>query len=73
LEDKLYKTLIFVDFENLQKINEDLITHDTKIIVFVGVNQDKTALDFVKDYFNKSPSIELIKTSVQGHNALIFV
>jgi uncharacterized protein (UPF0335 family) len=64
--------LIFVDFENLQKINENLIASDTKIIVFVGVKQDKTAIDFVKDYFNKAPSIELIKINVQGHNALDF-
>jgi hypothetical protein len=68
----VYKTLIFVDFENLQKINENLITFDTKIIVFVGVKQDKIAIDFVRDYFNKAPSIELIKTNVQGHNALDF-
>jgi hypothetical protein len=68
----VYKTIVFVDFENLQKISDNLLTADTKLVVFCGVNQEKTAFDFAKEQFNKPCAIEFIKPNVQGNNALDF-
>ncbi|MDR2099749.1 MAG: hypothetical protein LBP40_02830 [Campylobacteraceae bacterium] len=68
----MYKTLIFIDFENLQKIDKDLLASDVKIIVFVGVKQDKLVSGFLKDYINEKAPIEFIKPNVQGNNALDF-
>jgi hypothetical protein len=68
----VYKTIVFVDFENLRKINENLLTADTKLIIFCGATQDKPAFDFAKEQFNKPCTIEFIKPNVKGNNALDF-
>jgi hypothetical protein len=70
----MYKSIIFVDFENIQKLDKKLIDSNTKIIVMVGSNQDNKAFDFAKDLFANISSIELIKVNGQGKNALdIFI
>jgi hypothetical protein len=70
----MYKSVIFVDFENIQKLGASLIDSKTKIIVMVGLNQDNQAFEFAKNLFNKISSIELIKVNGQGPNALdIFI
>jgi hypothetical protein len=70
----MYKSIIFVDFENIQKLDKNLINPNTKIIVMVGLNQDNKAFDFAKNLFVNISSIELIKVNGQGKNALdIFI
>jgi hypothetical protein len=70
----VYKSVIFVDFENIQKIDASLIDPKTKIIIMVGLNQDNKAFEFAKNLFNNISSIELIKVNGQGPNALdIFI
>lgn len=70
----MYKSIIFVDFENIQKINVSLIDAKTKIIVMVGLDQDNKAFDFAKNLFTNISSIELIKVNGRGPNALdIFI
>jgi hypothetical protein len=70
----MYKSIIFIDFESLQKINADLINNETKLIVMVGLNQDEKAFGFAKKLFNDISSMELIKVNGRGHNALdIFI
>ncbi|GHU73180.1 hypothetical protein FACS189450_12450 [Spirochaetia bacterium] len=70
----MYKSVIFVDFENIQKIDTSLIDAKTKIIVLVGLNQDNKAFEFSKNLFNNISTIELIKVNGQGPNALdIFI
>ena len=70
----MYKSVIFVDFENIQKINADLINSKSKIVVMVGLNQDNKAFEYAKNLFNNISSIELIKVNGQGPNALdIFI
>jgi len=68
----MYKSIIFVDFENVQYINTSQIDTKTKIIVMVGLDQNKKAFEFTKDLFNKVSSIELIKVNGRGNNALDF-
>jgi hypothetical protein len=70
----MYKTVIFIDFESLQKMNTGLINSETKLIVMVGLDQDEKAFDFAKKLFNNISSMELIKVNGRGHNALdIFI
>jgi hypothetical protein len=70
----MYKTTLFVDFENLQKINIDAIDSETKMVVMVGLDRDNRAFDFAKSLFDNMTSIELIKVNGRGHNALdIFI
>jgi hypothetical protein len=66
----MYKSVIFIDFENLQKINIDKIDPKTKIIVIVGLDQDIKVLEFVKSLFIDVSSMELIKVNGRGPNAL---
>jgi len=68
----MYKTVMFVDFENLQRINESLLTANTKLVVLCGINQDKMVFDFAKEQFSKPCTMEFIKPNVQGNNALDF-
>jgi hypothetical protein len=70
----MYKLLVFIDFENLQKIDSGLIGPETKLIIMVGLEQDDKAFNFAKDLFKDIPSIELVKVNGRGHNALdIFI
>jgi hypothetical protein len=70
----MYKSVIFVDFENIQQIDAGLIDSKTKIIVMVGLDQDNKALDFTKKLFSNISAIELIKVNGRGPNALdIFI
>ncbi|MDR2779940.1 MAG: hypothetical protein LBB28_02320 [Synergistaceae bacterium] len=70
----MYKSVIFVDFENIQRLDESLIDSKTKIIVMVGLCQNNKAFEFARNLFNKVSSIELIKVNGRGPNALdIFI
>jgi hypothetical protein len=70
----MYKSIIFIDFESLQKVSARLINKETKLIVLVGLDQDEKAFDFAKKLFNDISSMELIKVNGRGHNALdIFI
>ncbi|MHC6203260.1 PIN domain-containing protein [Breznakiellaceae bacterium SP9] len=68
----MYKSLVFVDFENLQEINDKMVTSETKIIILVGLNLNKKSLEVAKELLDKVSSIELIKVKGQGNNALDF-
>jgi hypothetical protein len=70
----MYKSVVFVDFENIQQVDTGLIDSKTKVIVMVGLDQDNKAFEFAKDLFNNISSIELIKVNGRGPNALdIFI
>lgn len=70
------KNFIFVDFENMRHLNPADIKEDTRILVFVGHNQNKSSLDFAMDTLDKVSSIELIKVkrdiTLKQKNALDF-
>jgi len=70
----MYRNVIFVDFENLQKIDTSILNSNSKLIVMVGLGQDDKAIEFAKSLFNNLCSIELIKVNGRGPNALdIFI
>jgi hypothetical protein len=68
----VYKRVVFVDFENLQKVKAKYLTADTKLVVLCGINQDKTVFDFCKGAYWQPCTMEFIKPNVQGKNALDF-
>jgi hypothetical protein len=61
--------IIFIDFENLQYIDNNLLKPNTEIIVMVGLNQNDLSIKFVKQNIDNVSSIKLIKVKVQGKNA----
>jgi len=68
----MYKTVIFIDFENLQKIDTNKIDAKTKIIVMIGLDQEKKAIEFTSKIIQNISSIELIKINGRGKNAMDF-
>ena len=68
----MYDTIIFIDLENIPKIDDLYLTPHAKIFIMVGLNQEKLSLDLLKDKFNKVEAIELIKVNGSGNNALDF-
>jgi hypothetical protein len=68
----MYKTVIFIDFENLQKIDTNKIDTKTKIIVMVGLDQENKAIEFISKIIKNVSSIELIKINGRGKNAMDF-
>ncbi|MDR2717362.1 MAG: hypothetical protein LBB89_04770 [Treponema sp.] len=68
----MYRKIIFVDLENVQKIDDNIISNHTKIFVMVGKGQEKLAMDLLAEKFNKVDAMELIKVNGIGQNALDF-
>ncbi len=67
------KNLFFVDFENLQDFPYEKIDpiHDM-VVIFVGHSQSKISFDIVKKTQKLGKSVEWIKMSGSGRNALDF-
>jgi hypothetical protein len=70
--EKTNKSIVFMDFENLQKLDAKLLNSEIKIIVLIGLAQEKNAIEFVKNVLQNVSSIELIKVNGKGKNALDF-
>jgi hypothetical protein len=68
----MYDTVIFIDLENVQKIDDSYLSPHTKIYIMVGKGQEKLSLDLLKEKYNKVESIEPIKINGVGNNALDF-
>lgn len=64
--------VVLVDFENIQNLDgvDKIINYEVK--VFVGMNQSKVSLDLVLQTQKLGKSLEWIKVSGQGKNALDF-
>jgi len=68
----MFNEIIFVDFENFANITDDIKKADAKIIVLVGMNQDKRSFTFAKELLDSVSSVELLKVKGTGKNALDF-
>jgi len=68
----MFNEIIFVDFENFANITDDIKKADAKIIVLVGMNQDKKSFAFAKELLDSVSSVELLKVKGTGKNALDF-
>jgi hypothetical protein len=70
--NKMYRKIIFVDLENVQHIDRNIISNHTKIFVMVGNGLEKLAIKILAETFNKVDAMELIRINGVGHNALDF-
>jgi mevalonate kinase len=68
----MYDTVIFIDLENISKIDDLYLSSHTKIYIMVGKGQEKLSLDLLMEKYNKVEAIELIKVNGSGYNALDF-
>ena len=68
----MYEIVIFIDSENIPRIDDSYLTLKTKIFIMVGINQEKISFDLLKDKYSKVGAIELIKVNGSGNNALDF-
>lgn len=65
---------IFVDFENVQSVNLDLIAgKPVMVIMVIGKDQTKVPLELVEQLMTFSSQVRLVRTEVKGKNALDFV
>ena len=64
---------VLIDFESVQTTSLELLTHDHfKVIVFVGVKQDKLPFEVAESLQQLGSRAEYIKISGRGPNALDF-
>jgi len=67
------KTVLFIDFENIQNIDlPTLKDSDVEIKIFVGESQQKIPFDLVRSAQEFGGSIEWVKIDGSGKNALDF-
>ena len=65
---------LFVDFENVQSVNLDLIAgKPVMVIMVIGKDQTKVPLELVEQLMTFSSQVRLVRTEVKGKNALDFV
>jgi len=67
------KSVLFVDYENVQNINlKELSDMDMEVKIFVGNSQNKIPFSLVQDAQAFGEKLEWIKIEGQGNNALDF-
>ena len=67
------KRYILIDFENIQKIDLDLIdTTDTEVVIFVGRSQNKIPFSLVEKAQSMGSKIQWLKIAGDGKNNLDF-
>ena len=64
--------ILFVDFENVQKLDLSSLADDFRITIFVGNSQKNIPIDLVRDAQRFGSRLEWVKISGEGSNALDF-
>jgi hypothetical protein len=64
--------VLFVDLENVQKIDLSLVPADARVMIFYGITQKKLPEDLVVQAQPLGARLKWIKISGQGPNALDF-
>jgi hypothetical protein len=54
-------SVIFIDFENVQKINKEHLTENADVVILVGKGQEEKASDYEKKILNQVSSVKLIR------------
>ena len=67
-----FEEYIYIDYENVQDVNVELIKKTTKIIIVVGANQTKVPIELVQKTQKLGNSVEWISVNGNGRNALDF-
>lgn len=73
MSQKLKKTILFVDYENIQNIDLSVIQEqEIEIKIFVGQAQNKIPIELVQVTQKFGQKVEWIKIEGSGSNALDF-
>ena len=64
--------VLFVDLENVQKVDLSLVPVDARVMIFYGVTQKKLPEELVVQAQPLGPRLKWVKISGQGPNALDF-
>ncbi len=73
MSQKLKKTILFVDYENIQKIDLSIIQkQDINIKIFVGQSQNKIPINLIQTTQKLGQRVEWIRIEGAGSNALDF-
>jgi hypothetical protein len=64
--------VLFVDLENVQKVDLSLVPGDARVMIFYGITQKKLPEELVVQAQPLGPRLQWIKISGQGPNALDF-
>jgi len=64
--------VLFVDLENVQKIDLSCVPADARVMIFYGITQKKPPAELVVQAQPLGPRLKWVKISGQGPNALDF-
>ena len=64
--------VLFVDLENVQRVDLSLVPADARVMIFYGITQKKLPEELVVQAQPLGPRLQWIKISGQGPNALDF-
>lgn len=67
-----FEEYLYIDYENVQDVNLEVINKTTKVMVIVGENQTKVPIDLVQKTQPFGNAIEWIRVNGKGRNALDF-
>ena len=72
MKDSGRERRLFVDFENVQKMNLSLLSDDFEVRIFVGCSQKSIPFELVQDAQALGTRLEWVKVEGGGSNALDF-
>lgn len=68
----VFEEYLYIDYENVQDVQIDIIEKTTKVIILVGENQYKVPIELVQKTQPFGDGVEWIRVSGKGRNALDF-
>lgn len=63
---------LYIDYENVQDVNVDLIKSTIKVMIIVGENQTKVPIDLIQKTQPFGESVQWLRVGGKGRNALDF-
>ena len=68
----IFEEYLYIDYENVQDINIDVIKKTIKVMIIVGKDQTKVPIDLVQKTQPFGNAVEWIRVNGKGRNALDF-
>ncbi len=69
---QIFEEYLYIDYENVQDVNVDVINKTIKVSIIVGQEQNKVPIDLVQKTQPFGQSVEWIQVNGKGRNALDF-
>ena len=67
-----YEQFLYIDYENVQDVNVDVIDRTIKVSIIVGQEQNKVPIDLVQKTQPFGQGVEWLQVNGKGRNALDF-